>query len=119
MDELGNFQWKRAIKSYIKLLPPLLKKRYGKIKNYTEGQVKKTVEAAGLNQTYIDYSYVLFMDRLEFNEMIKEKELSLDYDKMRQESADYYFDGNADFSIQDTPDFRWEPPDHYKNWLHW
>lgn len=116
MDVLGNYQWKRAIKSYIKILPPLLTKRYGKIKNYTEGQVKKTVEAAGLNEIYIDYCYVIFMDRLELNEMIKEKELSLDYNKMRQEIADYYFDGNADFTIQDTPDVPWEQTSKQYDW---
>ena len=51
---------KRAIKKYILVLPPELKKRYGGIGPYSEGQVRTTVESLGLSKKYMSYAIVLF-----------------------------------------------------------
>jgi hypothetical protein len=104
MRIVEKFRKRRAIKAFVRVLSPLLKKRYGKHKRYTEGQVKKTVEAARLDQRYIDYACAMYMNRRTFEEMTNLKGITLDYDEVRQEVADDHFNGNAGFTIHDTLD---------------
>jgi hypothetical protein len=47
MKVIENFRKRRALRSYVKVLPALLKKRYGKHKRYSEVQVRKAAELAG------------------------------------------------------------------------
>ena len=55
MKIFERFKKRRILKSYVRVLSRLLKKRYGKRKRYTEAQVRKTINSAGLNESYIDY----------------------------------------------------------------
>lgn len=53
---------KRAIRQYVKALPPALKKRYGGsgLFGYTEGQVRTTIEFLGLNKKFIEFAFLIF-----------------------------------------------------------
>ena len=104
MKIIEYFKKRRAIKAYVRVLPRLLKKRYGKHKKYTEGQVKKTVEVAGLDQQYVDYALAMYIGRREFEAMTKVRGLSWDYDEVRQEVADDHFNGDSGFTIHDAFD---------------
>lgn len=104
MKILEHFKKQRALKTYVKVLPPLLKKRYGKHKRYTEGQVRKTAEAAGLNNKYIDFAYAMYMSRREFETFTSDQGLSCSYEECRKTIADDYFHGNASFTIHDALD---------------
>ncbi len=101
MKIFENFKKRRALKSYILVLPRLLKKRYGKRKRYTEGQVRKTIAHTSLNMDYIDYALAMYISREDFDSLIKKDELIRDYDEARQEIADKHFDGNSKFTIHD------------------
>ncbi len=60
MELSRNFNRKRAIKSYIKKLPSLLAKDYGKSKTYTPMQVKKTIERSKLSVVDACYGIAIF-----------------------------------------------------------
>jgi len=68
MQFISNFKRNRAIKSYIKKLPSLLAKDYGKSKTYTPKQVKRTIERAGLSATNACYGIAIFSDRGAFDQ---------------------------------------------------
>ena len=57
------FGEKAAIKKYLKTLPSLLSRRYGRSDKYTEGQVKTTIYELGLNKKYIGYAYLIFCNQ--------------------------------------------------------
>jgi len=59
MDLIKKFKRNRAIKSYLKKLPSLLAKDYGKSKIYTPKQVKKTIERSSLSVTDACYSIAI------------------------------------------------------------
>lgn len=104
MKMIEFFQKWRAIKSYVKVLPPILKKKYGKHKRYTERQVRKAVMETGLNQKYMDFALAMYISRQEFENLKKEREVSCDYDEARQEIAEDFFGGSIDFTIHDALD---------------
>jgi len=101
MKIIENILKRRVLKSYVKVLPSLLKKRYGKHKRYTEGQVRKTVEFAGLNQKYLDYAFAMYISRDEYEALTKVRSLSCGYDEARLEVANDHFGGNSKFTIHD------------------
>jgi hypothetical protein len=49
MELVENFKRNRAIKSYIRKLPSLLAKDYGRSNTYTPKQVKRTIQRYGLS----------------------------------------------------------------------
>ncbi|WP_442957018.1 MULTISPECIES: DUF6559 family protein [unclassified Photobacterium] len=49
MELIRKFKKRRAIKSYIKKLPSMLKRDYRKSKRYTPKQVKSTIERGYLS----------------------------------------------------------------------
>lgn len=102
MKFIANLQKNRAIKSYLKVLPPLLKQRYGRLDTYTEGQIRRTIEAAGLNPNHMSYAFAIFMSEAACAEMVKSNHLDLDYMKNRQSIADDYFMGDKDFTFGDA-----------------
>ncbi len=99
-----RFAKRRAIRSYVQVLPRLLKKRYGRHKKYTREQVQKTVAQAGLNREYIYYAIAMYATRKEFETLQKDAANPLDYGEARKEIADSHFDGNEGFTIQDALD---------------
>lgn len=50
-----------VIKAYVKKLPRVLKKKYGKHKLYSEKQVKSAIRWSGLNESYIDYGLAMYI----------------------------------------------------------
>lgn len=101
MELVANFQRNRAIKSYIKKLPGLLVRDYGKSKTYTPKQVKRTIERSGLSVTDACYGIAMFSSREAFDQYHQETGESCNYDTMRSEIAEQHFQGNSGFEITD------------------
>jgi len=101
MGLIKNFNRNRAIKSYIKKLPSLLAKDYGKSKTYTPKQIKKTIERSRLSVTDACFGIAMFSGREAFDQYHQEIGESCDYDGMRSEIADKHFNGNGDFEVTD------------------
>ncbi len=102
MAIIQNFIRDRAIKSYLKKLPRLLAKDYGRSKIYTPMQVKKTIERSKLNTRYVCYGISIFSGREAFDLYHQEIGESCSYDGMRSVIAEKYFDGNSEFGISDV-----------------
>ena len=102
MIKLINWFKKRAtLKSYVKQLPLLLKKRFGKHKKYSEEEIRTSIQMAGFDNSFIEYAYAIFMSRNEFGGLkLKDKDFE-DYDKLREEIAKSFFSGNTSFTIHD------------------
>ena len=98
MGLFSTFRKNRAIKTYLRKLPFLLKKDYGNSKEYTPMQVKRTAERYGLGTIYICYGIAMFSGRTPFDVYHQETGESCDFDVMRTELGDNYFDGNANFN---------------------
>lgn len=98
MGFIERLRRKRAIKAYIKELPGLLARDYGRSDRYTPRQVQRTLERNRLSKTYAPFAVASFCGRDEFYLHREEfADGSADYDAMRQEIADRHFAGNADF----------------------
>ncbi|WP_144393249.1 DUF6559 family protein [Pleionea sediminis] len=87
---------KRAIKSYINRLGKDLAKRYGRSKQYTPGQVVKTVQDCGYNWRHICYAHALYVSQKHFEKWHKEQGEPCDYTAMREDIAHNYFGGNVE-----------------------
>lgn len=96
MGLIGSFKRKRAIKSYIKKLPSLLAKDYGKSKAYTPKQVKRSIERGGLSVADACFGIAMFSNKHDFNQYHEEIGENCDYDAMRCEI------GNSDFSVAEV-----------------
>lgn len=86
-----------AIRSYKKKLGSLLVEGYGKSKQYTPAQVKRTVSKAGLSTYWICYAYSMYCSCDDFVQVHAETGQSCDYEAMRTEVADYFFDTDIAF----------------------
>ena len=97
---IQRWRKRRAIRSYVTILPRILKKRYGKRKRYTEHQVRGGMSVAQLDEgPNVSYALAMFLSRREFEGLNKDSEKESDYDSLRQEIGDSYFQGNAGFTI--------------------
>ncbi|GAA5442269.1 hypothetical protein Misp06_00443 [Microbulbifer sp. NBRC 101763] len=95
-----KFRKKRVLKSYLEKLPLLLRKDYGGVGPYTVGQVTNTVERYGLNREYVAYACAIFMVKEHFV-VAYQHEPGIAYEDLKQEVADKFFFGNANFSTVD------------------
>ena len=93
-----KFRKRRALKAYISKLPGLLQKDYGGIGPYTVGQVTRTVERYGLNQNHVAYACAIFVEKERFM-VAYQNESDFAYENLKQEVADKFFFGNANFSM--------------------
>jgi len=84
-----------ALKAYARKLGPLLKKRYGRSKVYTPGQVRTTVEFGGLDPHYLYYGYAMFCQEKQFQQLANEAREDFDFQGLRQEIGDKFFEGNS------------------------
>jgi uncharacterized membrane protein YgcG len=91
---------RRSIRLYVKRLGPLLRKRYGRSRNYTAGQIRQTVTNAGMPVAHICFAYAMFMPHEEFDALHRELGETCDYQAMRQEVADLHFSGDSTFSVE-------------------
>ncbi|WP_435106710.1 DUF6559 family protein [Arhodomonas sp. AD133] len=95
------FRKRRAIKSYVRRLPGLLARDYGKRGAYTPTQIERTIERHGLKAAYACYGIAMFSDRLSFDQHHQEAGEHCDYDSMRREIADEHFGGDPGFDTGD------------------
>jgi hypothetical protein len=102
MNIIGHFRKRRAVKAYVKKLPGLLVKDYGRLSNYKPLQVRRTIERAGLDTTYACYAIAMFSSRDDFAQFHMDSGESCDYDAMRGEVAREHFSGDAGFSVEDA-----------------
>jgi hypothetical protein len=91
----------RAIKSYVKKLPGLLAKDYGRSAQYRPLQIKRTIERAGLDPIYACYAIAMFSGREDFVKFHTDIGETCDYDAMRGEVAHNHFSGEVNFDVGD------------------
>lgn len=93
-----------AIRSYKKKLGALLVNGYGKSKHYTPAQVKRTVSKAGLSTYWICYAYSMYCTHDDFVQVHAEIGQWCDYEAMRTEVADCFFDADITFDASSMVD---------------
>lgn len=90
---------KKAIESYLRELPALLAKDYGRTKIYTPKQVRSTAERGGLPLVFVCFGIAMFSEKFEFDDYHQEIGEQCDYDSMRSEIGNTCFNGNSDFDV--------------------
>ena len=85
-----NLRKRKAIESYWRELPSQLKRDYGEAHHYAAWQICQALKRRGLDTRCIEYAYVIFMKSESFGG-------SREYVEMRQELADFWFSGDAEF----------------------
>ena len=98
MSFVTDWQKRRALKAYVRQLPGLLERDYGKAETYSPKQIRSTVERSTLNVQYLCYGLSMYSVREVFDAYHREVGETCDYDAMRQEIADTCFSGNRDFT---------------------
>ncbi len=99
MKMLKDWRKKRAIKSYMKNLPSLLKSRYGFSDYYTKRQIEQTIAQSTLSMKFVDYAVAMLCDpKTDMYESVQHKSLR----KNREYLATKYFGGNSGFSAVDV-----------------
>ncbi|MEM7791964.1 MAG: DUF6559 family protein [Verrucomicrobiota bacterium] len=53
---------KRRLRRLVHSLPPILRKRYGRVEYYTEGQITKTIEDEGYDPRFLEYAVAMFAE---------------------------------------------------------
>ena len=105
---MGIFSWfkdrkkNKTLKSYVYGLGPLLAKQYGKAKTYSPDQIKDLVEKYKLNEDFLSYAMVMYLDKGRFGDVKKEMEADWNYESLRKEVADKFFGGNMKFTGLDV-----------------
>jgi len=93
---------RKAIGSYVRKLPGLLAKDYGRRTQFTPAQIRSTIERYHLNGIYSCYAIAMFSARDAFDHFHEASGEHCSYDEMRGEIAGDYFGGNTDFGFSDT-----------------
>ena len=99
------FDWikkRTTLKSYARQLPLFLKKRYGRHKRYSAEEIRKSMQKAGFDNSFIEYAYAMFMSRAEFGGLKQKNQDFEDYDTLRKKIAKSFFSGNTSFTIHDV-----------------
>ncbi|WP_153039178.1 DUF6559 family protein [Microbulbifer sp. Q7] len=102
MQFIRKIKRNRAIKSYLRKLPRLLAKDYGKSKRYRPKQVRATIERNGLSVIYTCYAIAIFCSKKDFDQFHNEIGEACDYGVMRGEVGNLHFYGNSNFSSNDV-----------------
>jgi len=95
------FHKSSVLKTYLKVLPLALKKRYGKHKRYTMDQINETIELVGLDTEYIHYAYAVFLSHSDFKALDKSQNSDREYSILRSIIGKKYFKGKTNFTIHD------------------
>ncbi len=93
-----------TLRSYVRKLPLLLKKRYGKHKRYSEREIKESIQWAKFNKRYIDYALAIYMSKKDYDHLKTTNTSFGEYDTLRQEIADIYFKGKKNFTVHNLID---------------
>lgn len=104
MSFINRIKKRRAIKSYVKKLPRLLAKDYGRSAYYRPLQIKRTIERADLDVTYSCYAVAMFSLRDEFFQFHTDVGEICDYDAMRAEVSVRHFSGDENFTVDNIWD---------------
>ena len=102
MRFLERLRKHKAIGSYVRKLPRLLAKDYGRRMQYTPAQVRSTIERYHLNGIYSCYAIAMFSARDAFDQFHEASGEHCSYDAMRSEIANDHFGGDSGFSFSDT-----------------
>ncbi len=102
MRFLRTISKNRAIRSYARRLPGILRRDYGAAPAYTPAQIRQTIKRCGLNSEYSCYAISMFSNRPAFDAFHHSRGEDCDYDTMRSEVAVLYFHGNSDFTVLDV-----------------
>ncbi len=97
----AKFKKNRIIKSYIKQLPVLLRKDYGKAKYYKPKDIMATVVKNDLDDLYVSYAISMFSKKSTFNQYYEKARQGCNYDEIRSDIAESYFNGYTGFSSVD------------------
>jgi|GEM_PF-972832 len=95
------FLKRKIIKRFVRELPLILKKLYGKHNIYSEDQINAAFVKAGYKLWYLEYAYSIFMSKSKFEETSLYNNGKFSYDKLRSEIASSFFNGNKKFTIHD------------------
>ena len=93
-----------AIRRYAKSLGPELQRQYGRAKHYTPAQVKRVVEQRRYSIDWLCFALCMYCGRSDFDAYHRATGESCDYDAMRGEVAERFFDGNTSFTGLDVVD---------------
>ena len=102
MEFFRNIKTRKSIKSYVRNLPGLLAKDYGKAKQYTPKQIRSTIERNGLYVAHACFAIAMFSTQKDFEDYHQEIGEICDYESMREEIGDTCFNGNSQFSVSDV-----------------
>ncbi|MCX2781160.1 DUF6559 family protein [Microbulbifer thermotolerans] len=92
----------RAIKLYLRKLPRLLQKDYGRSKRYRPKQVRATIERSGLPVEFSCYAILIFCSKKAFDRYHTEMGETCDYEAMRSYVGNLFFNGNTNFSAHEV-----------------
>lgn len=101
MNFIKQFNKNRAIRSYVKKLPRLLAKDYGRFAHYSPLQIKRTIERASLNTAYSCYAVAMFSLRKDFIQFHVDAGETCNYEAMRAEIAHSYLSSDTAFMVDD------------------
>lgn len=97
MGWIKNFFQRRALRKNLKKLWTCLRKRYGRKKYYTYGQINTAMAHAYVPGTYSLHAYALFMEIGDNDPQAADIWRSPDFETARQEVADTLFSGDIGF----------------------
>ncbi|MBW7471579.1 DUF6559 family protein [Marinobacter sp. F4218] len=102
IELIRKFQLKRALRGYVQILGPELRKRYGGSDQYTVLQIKKTVAHLKLDIQYLPYAVAMYRHEQSKNtvDMLRLDQAFLN--RLRAEVADALLDGNPNYSARDV-----------------
>lgn len=86
-----------AISSYVRQLPQVLLRRFGKKRFYSVEEVSKSAQGAALPMAFIAYAHAIFCDRESFEAHYQPLAVRCNYDELRATVSRRYFGGVRDF----------------------
>ena len=100
---VGALTKRRDLKRYLTILPWRLMQDYGHKGPYTPAQVEATILRHKVSSPrHKAYALAIFCDRKELERRRREGDLSDDFERLRREIGETYFDGTPDFSLRDV-----------------
>ncbi len=91
-----------AIRSYMRKLGPVLRRRCGRRSSYTPDEVRRAARVSGVNTDYLCYAYCIYCSREDFDQYHRQTGEYCNYAAMRQEIGSMYFRGNTSFDATDA-----------------
>ena len=100
LNWLRNWKKKRALRRYFRVLPPLLKKSYGRHRRYTKEQVDAAIRRGRLDDGFAHFAYAVYCPR----GLSPEDMSHACTDDLRHELAGQFFHGDTQFNATDFED---------------